>query len=270
MNWPLKAYALVTGASSGIGRAIALELAAGGADLLLLSNDEEGLKTLKASISRDFGVKVEILCMDLARANAAKKVLSFCQEHEITVDMLVNNVGVFSFGALACTPPERVEAMIALHISCSTALIQAFAPSLMERRRGYILNISSMSVWMPMPGIGVYNATKSYIRNLSLSLYYELKPYKVGVTVVCPGGIDTNLFNLPVKIRQLGVKLGFLMKPEKLAKKALRVCFKRRKHSVPGFLNHFLLFFMRCIPDCFIFLIMRKLKIYQNFRPPHA
>lgn len=269
-DMPLQAHALVTGASSGIGRAICVELASRGANLVLVSNQEEALYELQQELMRNWSVSAEVLCIDLSQSQAPEEVFTFCQNHQIEVDLLVNNAGVFYFGTLCSMPPQRMATALALHIQCSTRLIQLFAEPMMRRRRGYILNMSSMSLWMPMPGIAVYNATKAYLRNLSISLYHELRPYNIGVTALCPGGINTDLFGLPPKLRKWGVKLGFLMQAEALAKKALKACFKRRKQSIPGLLNHVFIFIMRMIPDCLVSLLMRKLKMYQPLLPPHA
>ena len=206
---------LVTGASSGIGREFARQLAARGHNVLLVSNQACELAETAAELSALHpGGRFPTFCIDLAAPGADTRLLDFCHADGLEIDLLVNNAGIFSFCAVADTPPERIDLFIDLHIRAVTHLCRTFAADMKRRGcHGYILNMSSMSCWMPMPGIAMYSATKAYIRVLSRSLAVELADDGITVMVACPGGIATDLFGLPRRLQRLGVRLGVLSTP---------------------------------------------------------
>ena len=157
-----RATALITGASSGIGYQYARQLAARGYDLLIVSNDAEGIANSAAEIRKQYGVRITPLYRDLSAENAAEDLYRYCEDEQLDVEVLVNNAGVFFFDDLARVDSRRIELMLRLHVRTTTLLCHYFGRSMQARGRGYILNMSSMSAWMPFPGISVYAATKSY------------------------------------------------------------------------------------------------------------
>ena len=183
--------ALVTGASSGIGLEFARQLAAWGAALVMVSIDRDDLEREAARIATDYRVPVETLCMDLARPESADELYRYCREKGLTIDILINNAGIFSFREVTRTDPAKIETMLQLHIGTVTRLSRLFAADMCARRRGYLLNMSSLSCWTPYPGIALYTATKAYIRVFTRALACELHDYGVHATVVCPGGVAT-------------------------------------------------------------------------------
>ena len=135
-----------------------------------------------------------------------------------------------------------------------------------RRRAGYILNMSSLSAWTPAPGISVYAASKSYIRKFSQMLRYELHQYGVGVTTVCPGAIATGLYNLSDYYQRLALRLGVMMKPERLARKGLRAMFARRDYILPGAVNRFFVLALYLLPVQLIYYIKEHTKLYRYGR----
>ena len=133
-----------------------------------------------------------------------------------------------------------------------------------KRMRGYILNMSSMSAWMAMPGIQTYNSTKAFIYNFSKSLWYELKPQNVGITVMAPGAVDTGLFGLAPNLRKLAVNLTVSIPPEKLVKRALKKMFRNKKADTPGFINWLSTPILKHTPDWLVFLAMKYVGKYQK------
>ncbi|WP_304471790.1 SDR family oxidoreductase, partial [uncultured Muribaculum sp.] len=125
--------------------------------------------------------------------------------------------------------------------------------------KGYILNMSSMSCWMPMPGIAMYSATKAYIRAFSRALRIEVKELGVSVTVACPGGIATNLFGLPPKLQRLGVKLHALDTPQRFVKKALRRTLQGRAQYINGGLNRMAIVAVASLPEWARLIIKTRL-----------
>lgn len=256
--------ALVTGGSQGIGLEYARSLAARGYDLLLVSNQEEALRTVSAEIAGQYKVTVNYRYQDLAVDDAAEQLLAFCREQGFEVEVLVNNAGVFFFNELINTDMRRIELMLKLHVFTVTKMCRLFGEDMARRGHGYILNMSSMSAWMTMPGINVYNSTKSYILNFSRSMWYELRPYGVSITAICPGAVDTGLYNLAPYWRKVAVKLGISMPPHKLTEKALKAMFKKKKHAVPGAINGPFVFIIKHLPDWFVFAVMKRLSQFQK------
>ena len=260
----MKKIALVTGASSGIGLQYATELARQKYDLLLVSNQEKEIQETATKLHNDFGIEAEAVYKDLSEENAAEELHTHCINQGYEVDILINNAGVFFFNAFNNTNLPRIELMLNLHVKTLSKMCWYFGNDMKKRGFGYILNMSSMSAWMAMPGISVYNATKAYILNFSRSLWYELHPYGVGVTAVCPGAVDTGLYGLSNYWRNVAVKIGVSMRPEVLVKKALKKMFKKKKQYLPGALNHLFVPIVKHLPDFLIFFIIKKIDKFER------
>lgn len=251
--------ALVTGGSSGIGLEFATQLAQYGINLLIVSNQEQSLKEVAFDIANKYHVKTYYLYKDLASENAAASIFNFCTENKIKIDILINNAGIFTFKQFTKHSISQLNTYINLHIRCLTELCHIFGRDMKRNGMGYILNMSSMSCWMPMPGISMYTATKAYIRVLSRSLYLEFKDYNISVTVACPGGIATDLFGLPDKLQRLGVNLGVLVTPRKFVAKALSRMFRKKTQYINGTFNRFSIFCVAILPSQIKMLIKHRL-----------
>lgn len=240
--------ALVTGAAGGIGLEFAKELALCGADLILLDINETNLQKAKEEILQKNRVNVSVLSLDLTSPDLINKIEDYCREISISPDILINNAGIFSFQPISDTATRKIEIFINLHVRAVTLLSQWFVSRRKEIGNGWLLNMSSMSCWMPMPGLAMYSSTKSYIRVFSRALHYEMKDFGVGVTVACPGGIATDLFGLPEKWKRFAVAIGVLQTPETFARKALKKMMKKKKQYINGWLNRFSIFFVGVLP----------------------
>jgi len=281
---------LVTGASSGIGLQYATALARDyHSDLLLVSNQQEELDRVAVELAATYGVQTTAHFADLSLNDAAEQLFAWTKENNFTVDVLINNAGVFFFNPYIETSMKRIELMLQLHVITVAKLTRLFAEDMAKRSssvsgpclglsakrsvfcqaagrsmKGYILNMSSMSAWMAMPGIQTYNASKAFIYNLSKSLWYEFKPLGVGITVMAPGAVDTALFGLSPKLRKLAVNLTVSIPPEKLVKRALKKLFKNKKADTPGFLNWLATPLLKHTPDWMLFLTMKYVGKYQK------
>ena len=266
---------LVTGASSGIGLQYATALARDyHSDLLLVSNQQEELDCVAADLAAKYGVQTTAHFADLSLPDAAEQLFAWTKENNFTVDVLINNAGVFFFNPYIETSMKRIELMLQLHVITVAKLTRLFAEDMAKRSevnldsglpmKGYILNMSSMSAWMAMPGIQTYNASKAFIYNFSKSLWYEFKPLGVGITVMAPGAVDTALFGLSPKLRKLAVNLTVSIPPEKLVKRALKKLFKNKKADTPGFLNWLATPLLKHTPDWLLFLAMKYVGKYQK------
>ena len=256
---------LVTGASSGIGLQYATQLARDyHSDLLLVSNQEKELNEVAADMAATYGVKTIAKYADLSLPDAAENLYAWCHEQGLEVDVLINNAGVFFFNEYTQTSLKRIELMLQLHVMTVAKMTRLFAEDMCARRHGYILNMSSMSAWMAMPGIQTYNASKAFIYNFSKSLWYELKPYNVHITVMAPGAVDTGLFGLAPNLRKLAVALTVSIPPEKLVKRALKKLFKGKQEDTPGVINWLSTPLLKHTPDWMLFLAQKKLKQFMH------
>lgn len=244
--------ALITGGSSGIGLEYARQLAARGYELALVSNRGEELEKAQTALSIEFGVKVHTLNADLACHGAAAQVLAWCDSEDIVPDILVNNAGMFFIEYLKVESLEKVSAMMALHMETVTELCILFGSRMKAEGRGYILNMASMTAWIPAPGIAVYSASKAYLVSFGRGLSHELKPYGVTVTTVCPAAVDTGLYPLGDKLRTALKRLGIIKNPEWLVRRALKGMFHGRRLMRPGPLNRLVPFLVSIAPNSLI------------------
>ncbi len=273
--------ALVTGASSGIGLQYATQLARDyHTDLLLVSNQQEELNQVAADLATQYGVKTIPLYADLSKQDAAEILHQYCLDNNLVVDILINNAGVFFFNPYCETSMKRIDLMLNLHMITVAKLTRLFGEDMInrqltaeesaqkicrkQRRKGYILNMSSMSAWMAMPGIQTYNATKAFIYNFSKSLWYEFRPKGVNITVMAPGAVDTALFGLAPHLRRLAVNLTVSIPPEKLVKRALKKLFRGKKADTPGFLNWLATPLLKHTPDWLVFWAIKLVGKFQK------
>lgn len=257
-------FALITGGSSGIGWAIALELAQRQYPIVLVSNQEEALKECQTRIERDFGVACHVLNLDLAQPSAAQSVFDFCQSKGIEVEILVNNAGVLLFSEVASAPVDKMHIILQLHVYTPTMLCRLFGAQMRERRSGHILNVSSISSVMPYPGISIYGPTKTYMRYFSRALRSEMRLYNVNVTCLIPGATQTALYD-PNRVNlSLAKKVGVMATAEFVARRAVRAMFRRCAQVVPGFLNKLTMWFVPWVPAWIIVLIHRKTNLIKK------
>ena len=200
-------YAIVTGASCGLGKALAEELARRGHALLLVSLGGTGLPELSEDITARFNVPVHYIETDLTRRDAPGKIREFAGGKDLKVDILVNNVGIGHGGEIGQYSSEAVEESVFLNMMSTTMMTNAFVSQLKERKEAHILNIGSFGGLMPVPYKSIYAATKSYIYHFSLAIREELKGTGVNVSVAMPGAILTNQ-----KVRERIEKQGFVAK----------------------------------------------------------
>ena len=252
--------ALVTGATSGMGLEYARQLAELGCDVVVVSNQAERLQQVADAIHNDYGVDTWHLYKDLANDNAAQEVFDFCTQNGLQIDILVNNAGMFFFEELSEKNTAKAETMLRLHMITPTRLTMLFVDEMKKRHCGYVLNMSSMAAKIPAPGITMYSATKAYLRSFTKSLYFELKPYGVGVTTVCPGAVATPLYNLSEKNQRLAIRLGVMRTPKRLVKSALKALFRHRRCVTPGFVNHIAPACVNVLPHRLVLKIWRKVK----------
>jgi len=243
--------ALITGASSGIGRDIARVLSSKGCDLILVARDKKQLEKLKEELNTN----VEVISMDLSNVDNCKKLYEDIKEKNI--DILINNAGFGNIGIFSKTDLTKEMNMIDLNIKAVHILTKLFLNDFVKRDSGYILNVSSASAFQPGPLMATYYSTKCYVYHLKVSLYEELRRMKsnVKISCLCPGPVNTN-FN---KIANCEFKIDALSS-EYVAKYAINKMFKNKLLIIPGFKIKLLYIFGRLVPN------KLKLRITYNIQ----
>ena len=229
---------LITGASSGIGEALAANFARGGYNLVLVARSENTLKTLARRLQRDTKVKVRVEPADLSRRGAAKKLATTLSKHEIQIDILVNCAGVLEHGSFVDLPASAQQGQIDLNVSGLTNMLSHFIPPMVTRGKGRILNVASIAAFQPVPSLATYAATKAYVLSLSESLAEELTGTGISVTTLCPGITATNMVT-NAQQKSSGLKIpGFVVgEVEEVAAQGYRACLKGDVICVPGRFN---------------------------------
>ena len=264
-------WALVTGGSSGMGLEYARQLAEIGCNLLLVSNQEEELQKAAEELRQGRTIQVIPHYQNLATETAAEELLAYCQSEGLQIDILINNAGMFFFEELTTenmfffeelTTENEAKAltMMRLHILTPTRLCVVFGEEMKKRGNGYIVNMSSMAATLPCPGITIYSATKAYLKSFGKSLFFEMKPYSVGVTTVCPAAIATPLYKLKPSLLKFGVKIGLIGTPQWLVRKALKGMMKKKRVVKPGLMNHYLPPLIAVLPHGLVNKLWQKFK----------
>jgi len=231
--------ALITGASSGIGRDIAIELSKNGYDLILVARSKEELK----AVQKQLVTASEIICLDLS---IEKNCLNLYEKlKDENIDILINNAGFGVFGKFTETTLDRELDMINLNVSAVHILTKLFLKDFVKKDKGYILNVASSAAFNPGPLMAGYYASKAYVLRLTESIYGELKKIHSNVYIgaLCPGPVNTN-FNQVAGV-QFGVKA---LSSSYVAKYAVKKMFKRTLTIVPGFTMKLCHIFGRFIP----------------------
>lgn len=240
--------ALVTGASSGIGAALARELAAHGCDLVLSARRRERLDALAAELRERSCRRVEVVAADLAHGEGAAALWAAATADGAPIEVLVNNAGFGLHDDFGRAPWERLAAMLQLNVVTLTELSWRFVGA--ARARGgpaWLLNVASIAAWQPVPTMAVYGASKSYVRDVSEALATELRGEPVTVTCLAPGGTvsefsQTAGLDLPAFSRRT------MMSAERCAALAVRGLVRGRRVVVPGVVNRLATFFARLAP----------------------
>lgn len=232
-------FALITGASKGIGKCIAEELAARGIYVLLVARSESLLKEVCTNIAGKYNVKAFYFVADLSKPAAPGEVLEWCQKNNYDVNILVNNAGYGLSGLFDKYTEKEHTDMLQVNVISLVQLTALFMPVLKSQpSKAYILNIASSAAYQAVPYLSLYAASKTFVLSFSRGLHYELKKTNVSVTCVCPGATDTDFpqrANVGEKGKKAAEKLN--MTPEAVAKIAVEQMFARKKEVITGFVN---------------------------------
>jgi uncharacterized protein len=189
-------WALVTGASAGIGQALARELASGGTNLILTARRLERLEEFAAELRAKFSVLTEVFDADLAQASAPEKIFAFTQKRGLAVELLVNNAGFGQFGEVPSVEPQRLQDMVQVNCSAVVYLTRLYLPQMMARRSGDVLILASVASFQAVPYSSVYAATKAFDLLFAEGLAEEMRPHGIRVCALCPGSTESEFFQV--------------------------------------------------------------------------
>lgn len=234
-----KYFSLITGASEGFGRALAIECAIRGMNVILVALPGSKLQELEAYIRDNYSVGVLCFEKDLSKEMQCYELHTEIERQAIQVNMLINNVGIGATSWFKDTAPEFFEKQIRLNISATTLLTRLFLDQLLACKKSFILNVGSLSSYFYLPKKSVYGSTKSYIYYFSKCLCKELKASGVQVSVVCPGGMNTNAAVTFQNRCSTWFARNAAMNPDDVAKIALDGLLSGKEVVIPGTMNRF-------------------------------
>lgn len=242
-------FTLITGGSMGIGKALAIECARHGMNLLLVALPGPELEETASEIRADYSVYVDTLGIDLTLTASPQKVHKWCLDNNYTINILMNNAGIAGSAIFEKSSIEYSDERILLNIRALVILSRLFIPMLKQNKKGYILNTGSFSAYQPLAYKSVYAASKSFVHLFSLALNEELRDTSISVTVINPNGVRTNAGTLG-RINSHGrlVQKTLILDADKIAQIAVNGMLKGKKIIVPGFWNKCILQITRLLP----------------------
>lgn len=241
---------LITGASSGIGKAFARRLAAEKHNLVLVARSEEKLHRLCDELMLEHKITAHYVALDLTDYKADVRLFNETEKHGFEVDWLINNAGVGSMGDFARLELEGELQMIDLNISALVALTHRYLPQMRERGKGVIINVSSAAGFQPIPFMATYAATKAFVTSFSEAVAEENRPFNIKVLALCPGATETNFFDAASIKEPIQVK--GMQTPEEVVETALKAVKKGKSLVVSGLANYVGSVLGTIVPDSLI------------------
>jgi len=245
------ATALITGASGGIGEAIARQLAARGAHLILVARSEGKMQALAQELSAKHGIQAHVIALDLTRPDAGEVLEREVSARQLTVDILVNNAGFGGFSEFWTQDAGEINRMVAVNIAALTDLTRRFLPAMVARGRGRVLNVASTAAFMSGPLMAVYYASKAYVLSFSEAVNEELRGTGVSVTALCPGPVETGFQDAASlgesQLMSAGVRLAMLSADE-VAKQGVNAMLRGQAVLVAGGVNRAQTLLPRLLP----------------------
>jgi uncharacterized protein len=247
-------WALVTGASAGIGVALARELARCGAKLILTARRKERMETLAAELTAR-GTEVRIVTADLMDPEAPQAIFDATEGAGLTVDVLINNAGLGQYGYVHESKIGQELGQIRVNCEAMVALTRLFVPRMVERKRGWVMVLASTASFQPVPFLSTYAATKAFDRFFSLGLAEEVAPFGVKVTALCPGPTESEFFDVA---RSGDFMPGGKQSAEEVARLGVAALARGKRVIVPYFAGAFTAFLVRFLPVGLITYMVEK------------
>ena len=243
--------ALITGASAGIGREFARQLASRAGSVVLVARRRERLEQLRNELTKaNPSLNVHVYDVDLADKTQVDALIESLAHDKIDIDLLINNAGLGDSGPFATSDPTRIDQIIQVNMSALTLLTRKLLPTMIARKSGAILNVSSSAGFLPIPGFAVYAATKAYVTNFSEALRAELRDTGVSVSILCPGPVHTEFGEVakrPGGQPEAGPEFAYVP-VEQVARDGLAAVEAARPLVIPGFAMKLGMFLVRMMP----------------------
>ena len=249
--------ALITGASTGIGREFARIFAHHGHDLLLISNVEKQLKSITQEILQNTSVKVATLHLDLTHASAGEKISNYIEKNGLRVSILVNNAGVGNYGKFSSVPWEKQKHLLDLNMGALTELCYRMIPHMLKHGGGKILNVASMAGFAPGPYYATYYASKAFVLHLTEALREEYRNDNIVISAVCPGPSPTDFFSKAPMSDSSSLMRAFMLHPARIAELGYRGLMRGRNIIIPGLIFWLVPWGVRLLPRRWITRISR-------------
>ena len=249
-------WALITGASAGIGLALAAQLAAGGANLILTARRRERLKTLAERLSEQHGVRIEVFPADLTLPVAPEQIFGFTEKQRIAVDLLINNAGFGTYGLFHTSDRTRQVEMVQVNVAAVVTLTHLYLPGMIERRGGDILIVSSTAAFQAVPYLSTYVATKAFDLLFAEALAEEVRHYGIRVCALCPGSTATEFQEVagePHRLHQHAESA------TKVARVGLEALARGRSYAISGVANYLSTHAQRLVPRQFVTRMAAKM-----------
>lgn len=243
-------YAVITGASKGIGKSIAFELASRKFNLFLIARSEDLLRSLSEEIKSKYGVDCRWKAADLSKESEVNDIANTILTTLPDTNVLVNNAGYGLWGSFDEVTSDRLLNMMDLNMRTPVLLTHRLIPLLKKQNQSFILNIASTAAYQAVPTLNIYAASKSFMLLFSRALKYELKKTNISVTCVSPGATDTNFMDVAGMTTPEMIKRAekFNMTPEAVAKASVEAMLKKKNEVIPGFVNLISVFMQRFVP----------------------
>src|SRR5271163_1005389 len=254
-------WALVTGASAGIGKALAEELAAGGAHLVLTARRRERLEELANALRGKHKVKTEVVAADLAKASAPEEIFAFTREKGIAIELLVNNAGFGQYGEFAKVPVQRSLEMVQVNCSAVVHLTRLYLPAMVERKHGDVMIVASLAAFQPLPYNACYAATKAFDLLFAEGIAEEVRPLGVRVCALCPGSTVTEFQEVA---RQPDRAFKNAETAEKVARVGLEAQAAGKPYVISGFMNRLMKEGQRLAPRSLVTRMAAKMMRADN------
>lgn len=254
-----KYYALITGASGGIGYELSMIMARQGHNLIIVARSEDKLSEIATELKEKFGIIVFHFAADLSREDERIALINFLRERRLEISILVNNAGFGDSGYFAEADWQKNEKMIQLNITALTHLTREFLPEMISSGHGRILNVASLAGFLPGPLMSVYYATKSFVVSFSNALHSELRGTGVTVTTLSPGPVSTNFFT---EAGAPDATINKLMKPasaHSVAEFAYKRMMKGKRKAIQGIKNKLMIFGLRFVPTAVTNTMLKRL-----------
>ena len=244
----MTAYALITGASRGLGAAFARRLASEERPLILVARSQDLLAALKTELTEHYGVPVQVLVADLTQPDATRSIHAACTRNGWRVSLLVNNAGIGRFGDFLQHPLEDYDAMIRLNALAPVELMHLFLADMKKAGQGEVINVVSMAAFQPTPYVSVYGATKAFLLSFSEAIAAECFGTNIRILALCPGAVRTNFFEAAGLQNLSVIEAASMQSSEAVVDVALRALKTGQTRVVPGWKNRLMAILSSLVP----------------------